>query len=50
MAAVLLKSLGQERSAQLEAWESLMQAEGTGEGVCQQGSLIEVSCCIRSEN
>lgn len=33
MAAVLLKSLGQERSAQLEAWKPLVQAESTGEGV-----------------
>ena len=33
VAAVLLKSLCQERSAQLEAWKSLMQAKSTGEGV-----------------
>lgn len=34
MAAVLLKSLLQERPAQLEAWKSLVQAQGTGEGIC----------------
>lgn len=33
MAAVLLKGLGQESSAQLKAWKPLMQAKGTGEGV-----------------
>lgn len=33
VAAVLLKSLGQERSTQLEVWESLMQPKGTSEGV-----------------
>lgn len=33
VAAVLLKSLGQESSAQLEVWESLMQPKGTSEGV-----------------
>lgn len=48
MAAILLKSLGQESSAQLKTWKPLMQAKGTGEGVRQQSSLIEVSCCIGS--
>lgn len=33
MAAVLLKSLSQESSAQLEAWEPLVQAQGTGKSV-----------------
>lgn len=33
MAAILLKSLRQESSAQLKAWKPLMQAKGTGEGV-----------------
>lgn len=49
MAAILLKRLGQEGSAQLKAWKPLVQAKGTGEGVRQQGSLIEVSCCIGSQ-
>lgn len=50
MAAVLLERLGQEGPAQLEAWQPLVKAEGTGEGVGQQGSLVEVSSCIGSQN
>lgn len=33
MAAILLKSLGKESSAQLEARKPLVQAKGTGESV-----------------
>lgn len=33
MAAVLLKSLCQESSAQLNMWKPLMQTKGTGESI-----------------
>ena len=47
MAAVLLKRLGQEGPAQLEVGQPLMQPQGAGQGVGQQGALVEVSRRVR---